>query len=239
MKDLRMILFLVFLLLGCDQENRIDCKDTAWIENEFPDDFFKKNPKFTINGDTLNITAVLREKNWHPIYYSAFSSQMIYLLDSAGCYHITEKLNENKVEFNIYSGHLSKEYKAKFNVKAFDIPSNRDQNYWQIMTLILQSDPINWKHSDELLQLYYDETSRSGKKLSMYELYEEVVSNGNDRSKELALYDTLVMLAKYNSQYVDTNLLKSIRDRLPRMKDEQNELIIEDQIPDHLKEKNE
>ncbi|MCA1751483.1 MAG: hypothetical protein LC670_06760 [Flavobacteriales bacterium] len=234
MNEIKTFLFTAILVMSCHGESNIDCIDEKVIDNEFPSETFKEYPQFKEKNDTLFILAVFEKKDWHPIYYSAFSSKMIFLMDSLDCFKIREKLKEGKVEFTLYSGELSEKYKARFNVDEFKIPSFEDRSYWKIMSTILKTNPVNWKHYDELLHLYYESSLRRSNKPDMYELFEELVTNGIKSKRELALYDTLIMLAQYNAQYVDTNLLKDIRELLPGMADSQKEFVIEDQIPDHL-----
>lgn len=208
------------------------------VRAEFPKDFFSEGPEFQIVRDTLIITAVLSNNNWHEIYFSSIAYRINHILDTAKCFDLKRRLSQEKLEYNFYPGLKSKE-----NLASFDMYSDSSLLIWESLwfrelnDFIIKAEPNNWYMMDLIIdKLYKSPNSNTGNKNStLTEIYGRTLRNTGVVDSDLEILNEALTVASYNKDQVNLKPIKRFVD-LMRNK---SELIIEDQIPDHLKEKNE
>ena len=231
---------LLYLCISC--VSSVSCKDDLQenvcnsveiIDSHFPDDFFLKGPSIQIIDDTLNIKAVLTEENWHQIYFSAIAFRVNHVLDSVDCTLFKSKLREDKVLYHLYP-----KYERNDNVATFGMGGNFSLAIWDdewfrsLNKLIITSNPSSWVVIDMLLK-EYSNSSSTGTFLTS--LYGRSISERGINTFDSVILKKLASNSEENHDLVDSVTVK----KFVKLMLETEELVIEDQIPDHLKKKDE
>lgn len=230
------IAFIISVSAACDPCKE-ECEDLTEVSiSKFPLDFFKVGPYFEIINDTLMVEAVLSQKNWHQIFSASISFKINHLMDSLQCFDIQTRLSEGKVKYYLYQENRTVDNLAEFSISDTNALGRWESDHFRALNdLIISSDPNTWHVSDLIMDQFLEHTSNQIYDITMAEIYNHIILNNRLTSQDTVVLRDVIERAKLNPDYIDFRVLERFLDLAPAEK----ELIIEDQIPDHLKEKNE